>query len=330
VANHIGQVVFEEEQNRAELAWKLLQSGKLTFPTTKKKGALYLEIDGAMVHIRRQKEERPAAESETKSTWMENKLGMVFSSDNFIWWKDKKGERQHKIGKREYVSYLGEAEGFKKQFWAMALRNGYGTYEQTVLISDGATWIRNLKEEIFPDAQQILDFYHLCEAVGEFAKAFFKLDESKYKPWSDKMCELLRASRHQEVLDEINRLGKHRVAKIKPNLYNYIENNKNNIDYSEYKRKGWYIGSGAIESGNKTVLQRRLKQAGMRWNIENAQYIVSLMSKAKSDLWVKDVVHLVKSRYETRGAFKSLDGPLMLKLDFWESLLAEKGPFSLR
>jgi hypothetical protein len=45
--------------------------------------------------------------------------------------------------------------------FSLAVRNGYGKYKETVLIGDGATWIRSMKEELFPDAQQILDFSHL-------------------------------------------------------------------------------------------------------------------------------------------------------------------------
>jgi hypothetical protein len=122
---------------------------------------------------------------------------------------------------------------------------------------------------------------------------------------------LLRESRHQEVLQEIKGLGKRLLSKSKFSLSNYIINNIDNIDYKEYKKNGWYIGSGAIESANKTVLQQRLKQAGMRWNRECAQYIVSLMSKAKSGLWEQEVVNLVQNRYEPEGAFKFMNKPLM-------------------
>lgn len=56
--------------------------------------------------------------------------------------------------------------------------------KNTVIISDGATWIRNMKEEHFPDAQQILDLYHLKANTAEFAKFIFNEDEKKYFPWS--------------------------------------------------------------------------------------------------------------------------------------------------
>ena len=67
----------------------------------------------------------------------------------------------------------------------MAQHNGYGKFKNTVLISDGATWIRNLKEELFPDAQQILDLFHLKENTYELAKDVFNNDERQYMPWAE-------------------------------------------------------------------------------------------------------------------------------------------------
>ena len=74
------------------------------------------------------------------------------------------------------------------------------------------------------------------------------------------------------------------------NLYTYIVNNINKIEYKEYNEKGYYVGSGAIESGNKVVLQKRLKLAGMRWDDLTAQYLLSLRAKCESDLWHPCVV----------------------------------------
>ena len=44
-------------------------------------------------------------------------------------------------------------------------------------------------------------------------------------------------------------------------------------------------GSGAIESSNKTVVQLRLKQAGMRWSVEGANYMIALRCMYESEYW---------------------------------------------
>ena len=106
----------------------------------------------------------------------------MFSSDNIYAWTNKHGEKECQLNKREYVSFIGSVIEFKKHLFACALKNGYGTYEKKVLIGDGATWIRNMREELFPDAEQILDYFHLCENVNTYAKHLFGAEPSQWMP----------------------------------------------------------------------------------------------------------------------------------------------------
>jgi hypothetical protein len=291
IVNTVGTMVFKRDCEVAEETYEKLISGKLSFPDAQKTGTLYIEADGAVLNTRKQ--------DENGSTWKESKLGVVFSSDNIHYWKNKKGEKQHRIEKREYTSYIGSVDEFKKLLFACAIRNGYGIYKKTVILSDGATWIRNVKEEMFPDAQQILDYYHLCENVNNYAKQIFSMNEVKYRPWANRICEELKESHHEKVLNELDNISKKQTAQCSFNLGGYIRNNMNNIDYATYIKKGYFIGSGAIESGNKVVLQQRLRQSGMRWNIETAQCLLSLKTKQASHLWHQDVEIPIMRYYDT-------------------------------
>ena len=279
VSNYVGKMVFQNDCKRAEEAYSMLGSAKLNFPSDKK-GVVYIETDGAALNTR--------LKDETGSTWRENKLGEVFNTDNIRFWNNSRGERQHQLLKKEYVSLIGSAAEFKKHLLACALRNGYGRYKEAVVLSDGATWIRTMVEEVFPDAQQILDFYHLCENVNTFAKHLFNLEESKYRPWAQDICASLKSSQHEKVLSDISAY-RDGLAGCPVNLYGYITNNAKNIDYKTYESRGYFIGSGAIESANKIVLQDRLKRAGMRWNTATAQAMLTLKSKAESNIWYGDV-----------------------------------------
>ena len=282
VANYVGNYVFMRDCRQTEETMARYNNCGIPF-TYEREGILYIEADGAALNTRQK--------DESGSTWRENKLGEVFSSDDIRRWMDKHGKPQHALTRKEYVSYIGPVEEFKKHLLACAIRNGYGSYKETVLIGDGATWIRNMKEEFFPDAQQILDFYHLCENVNGYAKSIFNMDESRYRPWAEQICAALKAGKYRDVLRELGKPGGERKASGSTvDLYGYIENNSNNIDYPTYVGKGYFIGSGAIESGNKTVLQQRLKQAGMRWNVSSAQPLLTLKAKRESNLWEKDVV----------------------------------------
>ena len=107
---------------------------------------------------------------------------------------------------------------------------------------------------------------------------------------------MLKTGKSKDVIDEIKGLPK-LYGKSSVNLLHYIVTNMSRIDYPKYKEQGFFIGRGAIESGNKVVLQKRLKQAGMRWNPITAQYLLTLKSKQESGLWVPDVVLLIMAHY---------------------------------
>jgi len=299
VTNYVGQMVFDEDRKRAEEAYSRFIQGKWQFPNEKRRGVLYIETDGSMINTR--------AIDACGSSWRENKLGEIFSSDNIHKWTNKKtGKSQHRILKREYVGYAGSVSEFKKHLLACAIRNGYGLYEQVVLLADGADWIRNVREELFPDAIQILDYFHLCENVNTYAKHLLGTDENLYRPWADKMCEYLKLGQHEDVLAELGKRARPTSCPI--DLPGYISKNADCIDYPTYERSGFFIGSGAIESGNKNVIQQRLKQSGMRWNIETAQQLITLRTKYKSNLWAQDVSSLVRNRFkDNRSRKQALD-----------------------
>jgi hypothetical protein len=267
----VGRKVCEEDTRRV---CPIEQTMDKIPDKPEREGIVYIMADGAAINTR--------LKDEQGSSWRENKLGLVFSSADL---RKRKDGVTHDMLKKEYMPCLGWAEQFKGYLLECAVRNGYGRYEKTILLSDGAGWIRTMGEEVFPDALQILDFYHLAENIYSFGKYFFQGDVKQYTPWAEELIELVRNSRGEEVLRRLEGYKGKPVPAGVVNLWTYLEHNKHKIDYAEYKRQGYYIGSGPIESGNKTVVQKRCKQAGMRWNEANAQEMVTLKAKEASGSW---------------------------------------------
>ena len=281
VTYYVGKLVYEEDRRRAEAVFKRLQD----IPYDKDKiGVLYVMIDGAAINTR--------TKDESGSSWRENKLGMVFSSQDMRLRRD--GEK-HDILKKEYVSYIGSVNEFKIYLLECAIRNGYGHFAHMVVISDGATWIRNMCDELFPDAIQILDFFHLKENLYSFAKYLYPHDTAEYTKWAETFAGMLRKSQTKEVLDILKQYKDLSFPAGVVNPYTYLSNNKDKVDYVTYRDNGWFIGSGPIESGNKSVLQKRCKQTGQSWDVENAQYLLTLKAKEESDLWFPAVTQLLQS-----------------------------------
>ena len=95
VTDYVGKIIFEEDTKAANDSYERIAQmayGKY------KDGVLYVQADGAALNTRTKDKEG--------STWRENKLGIVFSSDDIRKTVNKKGEIIGKIEKKEYTAYI--------------------------------------------------------------------------------------------------------------------------------------------------------------------------------------------------------------------------------
>lgn len=240
----------------------------------KKEEVLYVEADGSMLLTR-------------DEGWKEVKVGRMFTSGSCI---DPNGKLSW-IRHSQYVAHLGNNKDFTKQM--DTLIESYGRLgKRLVFIADGGTWIKNWIEDAFPEAVSILDYYHVCEHLHSFANVAFS-DEPKRKKWTDKQKELLLQSKVTTVIKNIKRQNKESKEGLL--LINYYTNNAYRMDYKRYKNVGaGLIGSGAIESAHRTVVQKRMKQSGQRWSNKGAQNMLNLRVLSMNKQWDK-VVALIKN-----------------------------------
>lgn len=243
----------------------------------KKDEILYVQADGSMLQTR-------------QDGWKEVKVGRMFTSGSCI---DPNG-KQSWIRHSQYVAHLGSSKVFTMQM--DHLIESYGRLgSRLVFISDGGTWIRNWVEDAFPEAVSILDYYHACQHLHEFADTVFK-DKEALKKWTDEQKELLLESQVKDVISNIkNKFKKSKEADL---LINYYSNNAYRMDYSYYKQIGaGIIGSGAIESAHRTVVQKRMKQSGQRWSYEGAQNMLNLRVIKMNGQWQK-IIQMVKTNFK--------------------------------
>jgi hypothetical protein len=99
----------------------------------------------------------------------------------------------------------------------------------------------------------------------------------------------LKNGRTEEALESLKEYEGKKFKDGVVNPHKYITNNRNKVDYPTYKNQSLYIGSGPIESGNKVVVQKRCKQAGMRWNVPTVQSMLTLRAKYERGRWDSDV-----------------------------------------
>ena len=285
---------------------------------------LYLEADGAMVYVRDKNssvleglEDNVDAipKEEEKPGWTESKHAICFHADDIrYYYEDQEAKRKSarfreilrlgpdkvkivgtKIERRDCVGYIGPAEEFQYHLLALARRNDWEHHTKVVLISDGAKWIKGVKDTVFSSRPviQILDLYHAKENAGKFAN-YAKHTEEERKEYADHLCDLIERGKTEELLTELKEYEGKRMPENVPNMYTYIDNNKHCMDYPAYKKQGLFVGSGAMESANIYMMQDRMKLPGMRWKKKKGQHMLTLKSHMASRNW--DVIE--KKLYE--------------------------------
>jgi hypothetical protein len=241
---------------------------------------MYIQADGSMVPIR----------GEEKRDFKEVKLGLVHVEDDIVQKRTREGETRSEIKNKRFVSSIGEGvESFKKMLKARAIEKGYYRASEIILLSDGASWIDKMKEEQFSEAVHVLDWYHAMDHLWQTAIGLFgENNREQCESWITPFKEKLWDGQVEEVITllESEIFQKKKKQKTLIALRGYFESNKHKMKYKEFRDKGYYIGSGAIESAHKYVVANRLKLAGMRWSLSHANSMIWLRSKYFEDCWL--------------------------------------------
>ena len=240
---------------------------------------LYLSSDGTGVPMRREelkdiKGKQPDGSAHTR----EVKLGCVFTQSG----TDEQGDPIRNPGSTSYVGTFAGCREAGVQLYQEALRRGYGMVKQVNYIGDGSAWVWENARLNFPGATQTLDFYHASEHVGILARALWGNDADKAKEKQEQWCHQMKATdavgivaEAKDLLDTSHSLSALQRAEAEREIA-YFTTHAQRTKYGEFRAKGWFIGSGVIEAGCKTVVGRRLKQSGMFWSQRGGEDLVSL------------------------------------------------------
>lgn len=188
-----------------------------------------------------------------------------------------------------YTGGFHKAEHFGKKLYVLALKRGLKTALEVIFIGDGAKWIWKLADYHFPEAVQIVDWYHAEERLWDIGRTVFGEGTEATTEWVQQQLKRLMEGNVEEVMASLSELSVSNAdvtQKIDENI-TYFTNNRDRMRYDEYTRKGYHIGSGTVESACKHIVGQRLKQAGMRWSVVGADAILQLRILWKNDEWSK-------------------------------------------
>ena len=278
VGRQVEQWLSEEQQN-------LLNSGlRAPPPKLEANAKFYVSFDGTGVPVRKSESVgRPGKQADGSARTREAKLGCVFTQVGL----DKEGLPQRDPDSTTYVGAIESSTLFGWRMYAEAVRRGLDQAGTVIALTDGARYNRTIVQTHFPKAVRIVDLFHAYEHLTAIARLLRGQEAKAPKTWRN----LLEAG---DISRLVRKAGKQlpSSAKSKKALLkelHYFENNALHMQYAEFRDQKFFVGSGVVEAGCRTVIGERLKQSGMHWSVRGANAIIALrcciLSGRFEDFW---------------------------------------------
>jgi Uncharacterised protein family (UPF0236) len=243
-------------------------------PGTQPAPILYVSGDASGVPLRPEDLEGregkgPDGKAKTRMAY----LGCVFTQHQV----DAQGHPIRDPDTTTYVSTLAPLAEFGPQLRQEAIRRGLALATFVVLLIDGAEGLANMGRLCFPTALQIVDFYHAKEHARKVLQAL--LGSKEHPDYEQRLGGWVR----QLLRDEVEELiaatrkecaGTARAEAVEKELGYFIDNVQR-MQYGTFRSRGFFIGSGVIEAGCKTIIGSRCKQSGMFWGVPGAENILA-------------------------------------------------------
>lgn len=234
----------------------------------------YASVDGTGVPMMaKEVEDRPGKQEDGSSNTREVKLGCVFTQQS----TDEEGLPLRDPDSTTYVSSFAQSKDFGPMIRAEAFRRGMALARVVVLLGDGASWIWVIARTCFSFAVQIVDFFHACEHLTSLAEALFGKGTEQAKDYQYRWRAYLEVDQVAAVIVEAKGwLSQSADSKETLKAIGYFENNESRMLYGTFRAKGYFIGSGVVEAGCKTVVGQRVKESGMFWSVSGAEHVLGI------------------------------------------------------
>jgi len=256
-------------------------------------GTLYLGLDGTGIPMRPSElEGRAGKQADGSAKTREVKLCTVWSAEG----RDEQGIPIRDAGSVTYSAAIETAatldtddqrSPFAQRVLREATRRRFTEAARTVVLGDGAPWIWNIAQELFPSAVQIVDRFHVKEHLSNVSKLLYPHQPTEAKAWAQRRHEELDNGRLPDLLRALRHHAGHCEEARK--CVHYIQANRQRMRYPEFHAQGLCTSSGVVEAGCKVAIGTRLKRAGMHWTVTGSNAIIALrcckLSGRFQDYW---------------------------------------------
>ena len=244
------------------------------------RGRANLSTDGAMVLIRgeRWKEVKLTAVSEVEvRATGERAAGESRPSR-------REQEPRVALSRHSYQVGLWDADTMALHQYSEGLRRGVDRCQQLSSVNDGAPWIERITYTNFPEAVQVVDWYHASERLWQVAHTVFGQGTAQEKAWVEGQLDLLWRGQVAKVamgLEGLD-LDQERYPSEVRQAPGYFQANQTRMRYDYFREAGYPIGSGTVESAANNVVHHRMRRPGRGWQRDNAQAMLAGLSELHS------------------------------------------------
>lgn len=201
------------------------------------------------------------------------------------------GERLLQTRDLSYFSRLADHQTFARLAWGELWRRGTPRAGVVAGVMDGSEWLQGFLDYHRPDAIRILDFPHAVEHLTAAAQASLGQETAASRCWLGAVAHELKTGEPAAALAAVCQLPVERAAlpaqaaQARDQTVAYLAKRWHQIQYAAFGAQGYPLGSGAVESANKLVVEARLKGSGMHWAPQNVNPLLALRGAACSDRW---------------------------------------------
>jgi len=256
---------------------------------------IVISTDGGRIRTRKSRRGRRLKSGHHRfdAAWREPKVFVIYEIDA----RGKKVRR----GLLRYDATMEAADGLFKLLESVLREIGAHEADEWVIVADGAEWIWNRAKDLavaldFDPSKvtEVVDLYHTVQHLHQIAKEVTRWSDGERKAWVKKMKGHLLNDEFQSVQSAVEELCRGRKAKKIRKLLPYLIDNSARLRYSVFRKRHIPIGSGAVESCVRRVVNLRLKGNGIFWTLETAEGILHLRAQMLSGRWDKFVKTLLE------------------------------------
>jgi len=262
---------------------RLTRQGSLAVAGNASGRRIAVSMDGGRVRLReRRRGKTKKGRKRFTPAWREPRLFIIYAVDDEGRMTD------------DFPPVIDGSLGSCDQFFALLLAYLRGlnltVAARMLIVADGAAWIwrrvlgllksLGLKND---QVQQLIDFWHAVEYLSKIAESK-SLTGARKTYWLKIQKKRLLRGEIGTVMEELESLIGSRPTKTQKTWLNYFITHgltHRRMDYSLSRNHHMPIGSGAIESAIRRVINMRVKSNAVYWIRDNAETIIRLRA------WIK-------------------------------------------